>query len=386
MSEREYKGISYIDFPSEYCVVYIELFNMEIGAIKYSSGQPIEQFQTFPNGRDAIKSLSDFLSDSILVGYDIAHGINFLYDYYMEYLDRPITNNFIDVYRIARRLCTDLSPLYLSSVMSHFNLTVENTNGAIDGCIAIELVYQILQKEALKKYDSLEDFAKTFKSIGKKQEVIPTSSENFENWKQELNSCMSIYEAFNFFDQHKFKKIQLIEFAKYLGVSVSKYSDKPEITRKIVDSTVGEKLKDDPIRKRNIAKYRKSTYDDYDEKESDEAILSQKFLHEKLRQLREQKYTQAEIAKILNVTTETVNKWEVGEQEPNSTNIRNLAAALEISIDDLFGTPDTIQNENETIPPSLESSQPIKFIPCKHCGKPTLEGKNTPEDLISEAK
>ena len=78
--------------------------------------------------------------------------------------------------------------------MSHFNLTVENNNGAIDGCIAIELVYQRLQEEALKNYDSLEDFAKTFKSTGQKPEKTVTDKV-LESWKQELDSCESIYQA-----------------------------------------------------------------------------------------------------------------------------------------------------------------------------------------------
>lgn len=193
-----------------------------------------------------------------------------------------------------------------------------------------------------------------------------------ENLKQELYSCESIYQAFNLFDQHKFKKSQLLEIAEYLGVSVSKYSDKAEITRKIVYGTVAEKLKDDTIRKRNIAKYRKTMHEENDD---DIAILNQKFLYEKLRQLREKKYTQSELAKILNLTTETINKWETGEREPSSTNLRKLLAALEISIDDLFGFPDTIQDENEeTISPNIEPAKPVKFVPCKHCGKPTLEG------------
>lgn len=200
-------------------------------------------------------------------------------------------------------------------------------------------------------------------------EIITT--ENLENWKQELYSCESIYQAFNFFDQHKFKKSQLLEIAEYLGVAVNEYSDEVEITRKIVYSTVAEKLKDDPIRKRNIAKFRKDTHEETDE---DIAILNQKFLCDKVRQLREKKYTQSELAKILNVSAGTINNWETGEREPTSTNLRKLAAVLEIPVSNLFGIPDVVQNENETISPNFEPAKPVKFVPCKHCGKPTLEG------------
>jgi len=51
---REFRGISYVDFPPDYCVVDIETTGLnpndsdiiEIGAVKYSGRKPDGQFQT----------------------------------------------------------------------------------------------------------------------------------------------------------------------------------------------------------------------------------------------------------------------------------------------------------------------------------------------------
>ena len=293
--DRKFRGISYVDFPSEYCLVDIETTGrdfyhdeiIEIGAIKCSCGQTMRQFQTLvqPPIREgvfvcsfienltgitnkmlsdaplpcvAIKDFVEFLGDSIIVGYNVSFDVNFLYDCCIKHLQRPLTNNFIDILRIAKRLCTDLPRRDLDSVMNHFGLKVDNRHRAIGDCLVAELVYERLQKEALSHCETLQDFGKTFKMYANRQPK-QLMNDVLEEWKQELYSCPSVYKAFKFLDKLNLKKNQLTEFADYLGIDLYKYADKTEITRRLVYATVGEKIKDDPVRKRNIEKYKRDT-------------------------------------------------------------------------------------------------------------------------------
>ena len=200
---REFRGLSYVDFPSEYCLVDIETTGLtpgedsiiEIGAIKYSNAALDEQFQTLvqppahdgnfvdsfissltgitnemlaiaPDTRNALLAFSEFLGDSIIVGYNVSFDVNFLYDDYIKHLQRPLTNNFVDILRLSRRLCSDLPSRDLDSMLAHFNLKIDNRHRAIGDCIAAQLVYDKLQFEVLKTYSSLEEFSKSFKAYG----------------------------------------------------------------------------------------------------------------------------------------------------------------------------------------------------------------------------
>ena len=297
MAFREFRGISYIDFPSEYCLVDIETTGLdlysdeiiEIGAIKYSDRKTVSQFQTLvqPSCRDgnfvdgfitaltgitnemlsdapqthiAIRNFADFLGESIIVGYNVSFDVGFLYDNYMKHLKRPLTNNFIDVLRMVRRLCADLPSRDIDSVMHYFGISADNRHRAIGDCIATQLIYERMQKEALKHYATLEAFGNTFKAYApRKPNTDKTTDEILEAWRQELYACPSVYKAFRFFEKLGLKKIQLMEFADYLDVNVYKYAGKAEIIQKLVYATVGEKLKDDPMRKRNIEKYKIDT-------------------------------------------------------------------------------------------------------------------------------
>ena len=272
---REFRGISYVDFPPDYCVVDIETTGLspndsdiiEIGAVKYSGRKPAVQFQTLiqpprrngvfvdefitgltgitnemlydaPKTHIAVKDFAEFLGDSVIVGYNVSFDVNFLYDSFMKHLNRPLTNNFIDVLRITRRLCAELYSRDIDSVLEHFGLKAENRHRAIGDCIATQLIYERLYEEILRNYGTPEDFSKTFKAYAPKKPCkARTDNSTLEEWKQELFACPSVYKAFKLFDRLKLKKSQLVELAEYLGVSLYKSADKSEIARKIVYQT-----------------------------------------------------------------------------------------------------------------------------------------------------
>lgn len=51
---------------------------------------------------------------------------------------------------------------------------------------------------------------------------------------------------------------------------------------------------------------------------------------------KEQGYTQAGLAEILNVSNRTVSKWENGDGYPDITSLPDIAAALDITVDELL--------------------------------------------------
>lgn len=61
---------------------------------------------------------------------------------------------------------------------------------------------------------------------------------------------------------------------------------------------------------------------------------------ERLRQLREGKYSQEELADILNVNNNTISKWENGIQEPHSKRVSELARVLGTTPAYLLGDTD----------------------------------------------
>lgn len=277
---REFRGISYIDFPSEYYLVDIETTGLnplydniiEIGAIRYTRGSITGQFQTLvqppssgsgifiddfiaqltgitnemlsdaPKARIAIKNFAEFLGEGVIVGYNVSFDVNFLYDNYMKHLKRPLTNNFIDVLRMARRLCADLPSRDLDFVMSHFGIKADNRHRAIGDCIATELIYKRLQKEALKYHDTLQDFANTFKAYASKKQKQVTD-EVLEEMKEQLYQCNSVKVMFKLLAQRKFTASLLRELAQHIGVTIRKNAGRDDIITELVYSIIDDRLR-----------------------------------------------------------------------------------------------------------------------------------------------
>ena len=81
-------------------------------------------------------------------------------------------------------------------------------------------------------------------------------------------------------------------------------------------------------------------------------------LYEKLSELRKSNnYTQDQIAKKLNVTRQTVSKWEMGISEPSLELLSKLADVYNCSIDELMGR-NNVENDSTDTP--TEKSQTVE--------------------------
>ena len=165
---------------------------IEIGAIKYSNGKVVEKYHSLvqplayddgtfidefitkltgitndmlakaPKTEDEIKAFAEFLGDNVIVGYNVSFDVNFLHDNFMEHLNRPMTNDYIDAMRMARKLYPDLAHHRLRDMVDYFGLTNEQAHRSLSDCVATALCYEKLHEEALKQYESDEAFIKAF--------------------------------------------------------------------------------------------------------------------------------------------------------------------------------------------------------------------------------
>jgi len=66
-----------------------------------------------------------------------------------------------------------------------------------------------------------------------------------------------------------------------------------------------------------------------------------KIFGERLKETRTEKhFKQADIAKMLNVSVNTIHAWETDKQEPSMATLLKLSEMLEVSLDYLFGKTD----------------------------------------------
>lgn len=200
--KRAAKGNSVILLPSSYCVIDLETTGycpgwdeiIEIAAIKYKDGKEVDRYQSLvqpsgygdgeyvsefitdltgitndmlndaPKTSEAITQFADFLGEALIVGYNVGFDVNFLYDAYEEYLGKPLSNDYIDCMRMARRLHPELEHHRLCDVTEKLGVVNERAHRAMADVEATQNCYLIFAKEALAKYGTEEAFAKTFRT------------------------------------------------------------------------------------------------------------------------------------------------------------------------------------------------------------------------------
>lgn len=175
---RELKGKSTIALPQDYVVIDTETTGLdyefcsviEVSALKFSNGKHIDTFSTLvkpplrhywisddgenwkeqryyidafisgltgitnemletaPNPEEVIPAFINFIGDSVLIGHNVNFDINFLYDAAERIGVRPVTNDFIDTLRIARKVFPDLEHHRLPDVADACNVSVSDAH------------------------------------------------------------------------------------------------------------------------------------------------------------------------------------------------------------------------------------------------------------------
>lgn len=90
-------------------------------------------------------------------------------------------------------------------------------------------------------------------------------------------------------------------------------------------------------------------------------------ISDKLKRLREEKkYSQSQLARILNVTRSSVNAWELGISVPSTQYIVKLAQLYKVSSDYLLGIDETATISVEGLS-EKETTAVVEIVNClKH--------------------
>ena len=210
---RKGKGKSVIDFPSTYTVLDIETTGLdpryceiiEISAMKYSSGQnigtfstlvkpsePIDEYITSLTGitNDMLKNAPDivetmqrfynFVGSDLIVGYNVNFDINFLYDNLLNCHSLTLSNSFIDVMRIARKVLPDLKNHKQVTVAEHYGISTAGAHRAAVDCEICNAIFEKLQADILAAGQSLEDFKLSSKKSELHAKDISTENISFD--------------------------------------------------------------------------------------------------------------------------------------------------------------------------------------------------------------
>ena len=174
---RPFKGNNTLKLTDNYTVIDIETSNngrlygeiVEISAIKVRDNQMVETFDTLlkptmpidpftqrihnitnkmvmnaPKIEEMYPKLLRFIQNDILVGHNVHFDINFLYDYHQELNQPPLSNDFIDTLRLARRTLLNVKSYKLTDLSQFFGYSA-TTHRALEDCENTHLVYQALK-------------------------------------------------------------------------------------------------------------------------------------------------------------------------------------------------------------------------------------------------
>ena len=179
---REFKGKSLLSFPENYTIIDIETSGLspdsceiiEISAIKYVNFEKVSSFSTLikPQNRisyfitnltgitndmvkdapDISKAILDFYSyigKDILMGYNVNFDVNFLYDNLMRCHNIPLTNDFVDVLRFARKALPNLKNRSQTTVAEYYGISAVGAHRAERDCEICNACYLKLKEESI---------------------------------------------------------------------------------------------------------------------------------------------------------------------------------------------------------------------------------------------
>lgn len=199
---RESKGRSIITFPDTYCVMDVETTGrspqwdhiIEVAAVKISDGREVGRFSSLiqppsmpggtyvdefiaaltgitdemlagaPFAPDVLAEFAAFVGDMPVVGHYVGFDINFVYDSFDRYMDRPFSNDYIDTLRLARKLHPEMSHHRLADLVQLFDVAHNDAHRAMGDVEATAECFARLKAEALERHGSEEEFQELFRS------------------------------------------------------------------------------------------------------------------------------------------------------------------------------------------------------------------------------
>ena len=213
---REFKGNNLAISIDDYVVIDIETTGLdpnwddiiEVGALRVSGGNVVDEFSSLvkpesgqvpsfiskltgitnemladaPRIDDILPRYRDFIGDSVTLGHNVHFDINFLYDQYVDILNVPLSNDFVDTLRLSRKLFPEFEDYSLVSLIESFGIQGNSFHRSLSDCHHTHALYEkIKDHAALNNIDLVEYFKRHYKSHGSlKASSITTDKVDFD--------------------------------------------------------------------------------------------------------------------------------------------------------------------------------------------------------------
>ena len=96
----------------------------------------------------SVENLSFKYNDKVIFN-NVNFDINFLYDALMRSCELPLTNDFVDVLRFARKALKELPNRSQTTVAAHYGISVEGAHRAQTDCEICQACYLRLMNESV---------------------------------------------------------------------------------------------------------------------------------------------------------------------------------------------------------------------------------------------
>ncbi len=233
--KRKHKGNTSNILTKNFVVIDIETTGfsphhdeiIEVAAIKIKNGQKIDTYTTLikpknsvpsfithltgisnedlvnaPSFEDIAETFYNFISDEIIIGHNVHFDINFLYDNFLNALNEPLKNDFIDTMNLAKKVYS-LKNYKLKTVCEHLNINYSNGHRALSDCEYTNSIYNYISEYLIKNDLELSDLSYKYNAmdlLSLKPTIDPT-----------IDNELIAGQTFNFIG--RFKKIN-----KHIGV------------------------------------------------------------------------------------------------------------------------------------------------------------------------
>lgn len=174
------KGGAVKCLPDKYVVVDIETTGLdpqsneiiEISALKYEQNVLIDSYHTLvhpnesisafitgltgitnemvknaPDISECIHDFYSFVKNEVIVGYNINFDLNFLYDNLKVCTNEILSNNYLDVLLLTRRVYPSLSSHRQTAVAEYLGINIQGSHRAEKDCMICQAILEDIQKK-----------------------------------------------------------------------------------------------------------------------------------------------------------------------------------------------------------------------------------------------
>lgn len=179
---------SFIAVDTETTGLDFDLCNIiEIGAVKVENGEIVDSFKTLikvdeklppfivhltgitdemladaPSLNEVMTDFDAFVGDSILLAHNAAFDMNFLYTAYERALGKPLSNDYVDTLRVARRALPQLQHRTLSDLCAVFEVVNEGEHRAYGDALATVQCYLRMRDIVIESFGDETAYAGSF--------------------------------------------------------------------------------------------------------------------------------------------------------------------------------------------------------------------------------